>query len=338
MKILITGASGFIGFHTCLQLVYKGYDVYGIDNINSYYDPKLKFDRLNELGIQSKNISNNKKIKSAKFKNFTFSKIDIINRKVLLNLFKLEKFVYVIHLAAQAGVRYSLKNPDAYINSNIKGFLNILEAVRFFPVKHVIFASSSSVYGMNKSQPFSTDDSVNKPVSLYAVTKTSNELMAHSYSNLFDIPITGLRFFTVYGPWGRPDMAPMLFAKAMNENKPINVFNSGNLERDFTYIDDIVNGIIKILKHKPAKNKDGLKYKIFNIGSSNPIKLMDFINTLEESFNTSVQKIMLPMQDGDVYTTYADITDLKKITGYKPKTSLKEGIKKFTLWYKGYYS
>tara|TARA_B100001741_G_scaffold308133_1_gene303901 strand:- start:459 stop:1475 length:1017 start_codon:yes stop_codon:yes gene_type:complete len=338
MKILITGASGFIGFHTCLQLVYKGYDVYGIDNINSYYDPKLKFDRLNELGIQSKNISNNKKIKSAKFKNFTFSKIDIINRKVLLNLFKLEKFVYVIHLAAQAGVRYSLKNPDAYINSNIKGFLNILEAVRFFPVKHVIFASSSSVYGMNKSQPFSTDDSVNKPVSLYAVTKTSNELMAHSYSNLFDIPITGLRFFTVYGPWGRPDMAPMLFAKAMNENKPINVFNSGNLERDFTYIDDIVDGIIKILKHKPAKNKDGLKYKIFNIGSSNPIKLMDFINTLEESFNTSVQKIMLPMQDGDVYTTYADITDLKKITGYKPKTSLKEGIKKFTLWYKGYYS
>ena len=338
MKVLITGASGFIGFHTCFHLVNEGCDIYGIDNINDYYDPKLKFDRLKQLGIQSKNISYNKKITSSKFKNFTFSKIDITNREVVLELFKLERFNYVIHLAAQAGVRYSLKNPYAYINSNIKGFLNILEAVRLFPVEHVLFASSSSVYGMNTRQPFSTDDSVDRPVSLYAVTKISNELMAHSYSNLFDIALTGLRFFTVYGPWGRPDMAPMLFAKAMKENKPINVFNNGNLKRDFTYIDDIVDGIIKILKHKPFKNKDGLKYKIFNIGSSNPIKLLDFINILEGSFNSSVQKIMLPMQDGDVYTTYADISDLNKFTGYKPKTSLKKGIEKFTLWYKSYYS
>jgi len=338
MKILVTGAAGFIGYHTCLRLVKQGHNVYGIDNINDYYDPKLKFDRLNELGIQSGSISKNKKVKSFKYKNFVFQHVDIIDNCQLLDLFRTEKFGYVVHLAAQAGVRYSLENPDAYIDSNIKGFLNILEASRHFPVNHLVYASSSSVYGLNKHQPFSIEDRVDEPVSLYAATKKSNELMAHSYSHLFDIPITGLRFFTVYGPWGRPDMAPMLFAKAMHKNESINVFNNGNLERDFTFIDDIVDGVIKVLSHIPIKNNQGLRYKIFNIGNSKPIKLMDFIYNLEKAFNKSVKKIMLPMQDGDVYSTYADVTDLKKITGYKPRTTLKDGIKKFAVWYKGYYN
>ena len=338
MKILVTGAAGFIGFHTCLNLVKQGHEVYGIDNINDYYDPKLKFDRLNELGIQSGLINNNKNVKSSKYKNFVFQHIDIIDNCQLLDLFRAEKFGYVVHLAAQAGVRYSLENPDAYIDSNIKGFLNILEASRRFPVNHLVYASSSSVYGLNKQQPFSIEDRVDEPASLYAATKKSNELMAHSYSHLFNIPITGLRFFTVYGPWGRPDMAPMLFAKAMHKNESINVFNNGNLERDFTFIDDIVNGVIKVLSHIPKKNNQGLRYKIFNIGNSKPIKLMDFIDTLEKAFNKSVKKIMLPMQDGDVYSTYADVTDLKKITGYKPRTTLKDGIEKFAVWYKEYYN
>ena len=337
-KTLVTGVAGFIGFHTVLKLVKMGYDVIGIDNINDYYPMTLKFDRLKELGIQSDFIRYNKKVKSTTYKNFEFLRLDIVDENHLLDLFRAEKFDYVIHLAAQAGVRYSLDNPNAYIESNIKGFLNILEATRNFPVKHLVYASSSSVYGLNKQQPFSAEDRVDKPISLYAATKKSNELMAHSYSHLFDIPMTGLRFFTVYGPWGRPDMAPMLFAKAMHKNKAINVFNNGNLERDFTYIDDIVDGVVKVLNHIPIKNNQGLRYKIFNIGNSKPIKLMDFIDKLEKAFNKSVDKIMLPMQDGDVYSTYADVSDLKKITGYQPSTSLKEGIKKFANWYNQYYN
>ena len=337
MKILVTGVAGFIGFHTALKLVNMGHHVIGIDNINDYYPKTLKFDRLKELGIQSEFIRYNHKVNSTTYKNFEFLRLDIIHENHLFDLFRAEKFDYVIHLAAQAGVRYSLDNPNAYIDSNIKGFLNILEATRNFPVKHLVYASSSSVYGLNKQQPFSTEDRVDEPISLYAATKRSNELMAHSYSYLFNIPVTGLRFFTVYGPWGRPDMAPMLFAKAMHENKAINVFNNGNLERDFTYIDDIVDGIVKVLNHTPEKNNQELRYKLFNIGNSKPIKLMDFIDSLEKAFNKNVEKIMLPMQDGDVYSTYADVSDLTKITGYKPNTPLTEGINKFVKWYNEYF-
>ena len=336
-KILVTGVAGFIGFHTVLKLIKLGFDVVGIDNINDYYPMTLKFDRLKELGIDSDFIRYNKKVKSNKNEQFEFLRLDITDEQHLLELFRAEKFDAVIHLAAQAGVRYSLDNPNAYIESNIKGFLNILEATRHFPVKHLVYASSSSVYGHNKEQPFSVEHRVDKPISLYAATKKSNELMAYSYSHLYNIPMTGLRFFTVYGPWGRPDMAPMLFANAMHKNEAIKVFNNGNLERDFTYIDDIVEGVVKVLSQIPSKNNEGLRYKLFNIGNSKPIKLMDFINTLEEAFEKKVEKIMLPMQDGDVYSTYADVTDLKKSTGYQPITSLKEGIEKFADWYLEYY-
>ena len=336
-KILVTGVAGFIGFHTVEKLVKLGFNVIGIDNINDYYPVTLKFDRLKELGIQSDFIRYNNKVKSEKYDNFEFIRLDITDEHHLLELFRTEKFDFVIHLAAQAGVRYSLDNPNAYIESNIKGFLNILEATRHYPVEHLVYASSSSVYGQNKKQPFAVEDRVDKPISLYAATKKSNELMGYSYSHLFNIPMTGLRFFTVYGPWGRPDMAPMLFANAMQNKLPIKVFNNGNLERDFTYIGDIVDGITKVLTHIPEKNKEGVKYKIYNIGNSEPIKLTEFINILEQEFNKSVEKIMLPMQDGDVYSTYADVNDLKKATGYKPNTPLKEGIKLFAKWYNEYY-
>jgi UDP-glucuronate 4-epimerase len=337
-KILVTGAAGFIGFHTVHKLVKLGFSIVGIDNINDYYPMTLKFDRLKELGIDSNFIRYNNKVKSNKNQQFEFLRLDITDEHNLLELFRTEKFDCIIHLAAQAGVRYSLDNPNAYIESNIKGFLNILEATRHFPVKHLVYASSSSVYGQNKEQPFSVEHRVDKPVSLYAATKISNELMAYSYSHLYNIPMTGLRFFTVYGPWGRPDMAPMLFANAMHKNEAIEVFNNGNLERDFTYIDDIVEGIIKVLNHIPDKNDQNIRYKIFNIGNSKPIKLLNFIETLEKAFKKNVKKIMLPMQDGDVYSTYADVTDLKNSTGYQPKTSLTEGIKLFAEWYKEYYN
>ena len=320
-----------------MKLVKLGFDVIGIDNINDYYPMTLKFDRLKELGIDSDFIRYNKKVQSNKNEQFEFLRLDITDEHNLLELFRTEKIDNVIHLAAQAGVRYSLDNPNAYIESNIKGFLNILEATRHFPVDHLVYASSSSVYGHNKEQPFSIKHRTDKPISLYAATKKSNELMAYSYSNLFNIPVTGLRFFTVYGPWGRPDMAPMLFAHAMQKNEAIKVFNNGNLERDFTYIDDIVDGIIKVVSHIPKKNKEGIKYNLFNIGNSKPIKLMDFINTLEKAFDKNVEKIMLPMQDGDVYSTYADVTDLKNITNYQPTIPIKKGVKLFADWYKVYY-
>lgn len=333
-KILVTGSAGFIGFHLCKKLCDEDWQVYGLDNINDYYDPKLKEARLNLL---------------LHYKNFEFHKIDLINKGDVNNLFKNEKFDYVINLAAQAGVRYSLTNPYAYIDSNILGFLNILESCRANPAKHLIYASSSSVYGANKKIPFSVHQNVDHPLSLYAATKKSNELMAHTYSNLYNIPTTGLRFFTVYGPWGRPDMAAFLFTKAIIENKPIDVYNHGNMRRDFTYIDDIVEGIFRLIPKIPSSNKtwQGEKpdpsssfapYRIYNIGNNQPVELTKFIEILEECVGKKANKNLLPMQPGDVYETYADVEDLMKDAGFKPKTDIKTGLEKFVKWYKEYHS
>ena len=330
LKILITGAAGFIGYHLSKQLCESDCNVVGIDNMNDYYNVNLKIARLEKL---------------QDYQNFKFEKIDLVEKDSLFKLFEKEKIKYVINLAAQAGVRYSIENPFAYIDSNINGFINILEACRNYPVKHLIYASSSSVYGANVKQPFSEDDNVDHPVSLYAATKKSNELMAHTYSDLYKIPTTGLRFFTVYGPWGRPDMAYFSFTKAILEEKEINVFNNGNLERDFTYIDDIVNAIEKLLDKVPPEtpNWDRVKaepstsfapYRVFNIGNNQPVKLMDFISTLENLLGKKAVKKFLPMQPGDVYSTYADISKLNKLIGYKPTTSIEEGLEKFIYWYK----
>ena len=337
MKILVTGAAGFIGFHTCLKLLTLGHEVYGIDNINDYYEPKLKFDRLNELGIkevESKVFKN--VVQSTKFNSLRFSRIDLIDNISIDTLFKKEQFEVVCNLAAQAGVRYSIDNPDAYIQSNIVGFLNILECCRHYKIKHLLYASSSSVYGANKKVPFFEKDSVDHPISLYAATKKSNELMAHTYSHLYDIPTTGLRFFTVYGPWGRPDMAPMLFADAITNNRSINVFNYGNMSRDFTYIDDIVSGIELLLDNPPKRIGEDPLYRIFNIGNGNPQSLEDFINTLESNISQVAKKKYLPMQPGDVPRTYADISKIKEL-GYQSKTTMKNGISKFINWYLKYY-
>jgi UDP-glucuronate 4-epimerase len=334
MKILVTGAAGFIGFHTCLKLVNQGHEVYGIDNINDYYDPKLKFDRLNELGfseIESKLFKN--EVQSAKFNSLRFSRIDLVDYESIDNLFKQEKFEVVCNLAAQAGVRYSIENPKAYIDSNISGFLNILEGCRNHKVKHLVYASSSSVYGENKKVPFETTDNVDHPISLYAATKKSNELMAHTYGHLYGFKTTGLRFFTVYGPWGRPDMAYYLFANAISNGQPIKVFNNGQMERDFTYIDDIVNGVTKIIE----KNIDSREhYKIYNIGNNKTESLQNFIATIEEAIGKKAIKEMYPMQQGDVPKTFADITDLFNDYGYKSSTDIKVGIEKFINWFKLY--
>jgi UDP-glucuronate 4-epimerase len=334
MKILVTGAAGFIGFHTCLKLVKQGHEVYGIDNINDYYDPKLKFDRLNELGfneVESKLFEN--EVQSSKFNSLRFSRIDLVDTKSIDNLFKKEQFEVVCNLAAQAGVRYSIENPKAYINSNILGFLNILEGCRNHKVKHLVYASSSSVYGENKKVPFETTDNVDHPISLYAATKKSNELMAHTYGHLYGFKTTGLRFFTVYGPWGRPDMAYYLFAEAISNNKPIKVFNNGEMERDFTYIDDIVNGVTKIIE----KNIDSREhYKIYNIGNNKTESLQNFIATIEKAMGKKAIKEMYPMQQGDVPRTFADITDLFNDYGYKSSTDIKVGIEKFVNWFKPY--
>ncbi len=332
-KILVTGAAGFIGYHLAKRLIDDGYNVYGIDNINNYYDTGLKYDRL-------KNFEGKH--------NFVFEKIDVAD-KDKLNAF-VEKYQpsVVIHLAAQAGVRYSLENPSAYIESNLVGFGNILEIARNLEIDHLIYASSSSVYGANKKIPFSESDPVNHPVSLYAATKKANELMAHTYSNLYEIPTTGLRFFTVYGPWGRPDMAYFSFTKAIYEGKPINVFNNGNMERDFTYIDDIVEGIVRLIDKIPKSNSawdyinpdpatSFAPYRIFNIGNNQPVKLLDFISILEELTGTEAKKNFLPMQPGDVKSTFANIDRLNNLTGFKPQTPLKEGLRKFVDWYKNYY-
>ena len=311
LKILVTGSAAFIGFHLTNQLLGEGNKVVGIDNINDYYDVNLKYGRLKEAGIKKNEIEYGKSVISSKFTNYQFVQLNLEDQENIYKLFDIEKFDVVVNLAAQAGVRYSLTNPHAYISSNILGFTNILEACRHNNVKHLVYASSSSVYGLNKSMPFSTDDNVDHPISLYAASKKSNELMAHTYSYLFKIPTTGLRFFTVYGPWGRPDMALFLFTKAIVENKPIDVYNHGKMERDFTYIDDIVNGIINVIKN-PPKGKDKIEkpsesiapYKIYNIGKSAPVKLLDFIEAIEDALGKKAQRNMLPLQAGDVEKTW----------------------------------
>ena len=348
-KILVTGTAGFIGFHLAKQLLDRGDHVIGLDNINDYYDVDLKRGRLEETGIDSHQASYGKLLQSTTYPNYSFLRLNLEDRENIPDLFEKYRFDSVCHLAAQAGVRYSLTNPHAYVDSNISGFLNILEPSRHFSVKHLIFASSSSVYGLNEEMPFSTHHSVDHPVSFYAATKKSNELMAHSYSHLFGIPTTGLRFFTVYGPWGRPDMALFLFTKAILEDRPIDVFNFGMMQRDFTYVDDIVEGIVKIIDSPPKGNKNWdpkqpdpssstAPYKVYNIGNNNPVKLMDFIEALEEALGKKAQKNLLPIQPGDVPATWADVNDLIEDAGYKPDTPVKEGIKKFVEWYKKFYS
>lgn len=331
-KVLVTGAAGFIGFHLCQRLISLGYKVIGLDNINDYYSPQLKLDRLKELGIA--HISQEAELlASGKYSNFQFIKLNVEDKINIPKLFQEQQFDEVVNLAAQAGVRYSIENPMAYVDSNLVGYVNILEACRHNQVKHLVYASSSSVYGANDKIPFSEKDQVDQPVSLYAVTKKANELMSYTYSHLYLLPTTGLRFFTVYGPWGRPDMAPMLFADAMSNNRAIKIFNNGEMSRDFTYIDDIVNGIIVALNH-PSKEK--LPYQLFNIGNGSPVSLLDFVQCMEKSLGIEAQKILMPMQDGDVQRTWADTTQLNKL-GYKSNTSIQEGVAKFVDWFKSYY-
>ena len=336
MKILVTGAAGFIGFHLCEALLKSGHKVVGLDNINDYYDVDLKYARLNELGIsrdQAENFLN--KSTGVKYNDsFLFVRMNLEDRENLPVLFNDSKFDVVCNLAAQAGVRYSIENPSAYIQSNIVGFANVLECCRDFKIKHLLYASSSSVYGANKKVPFETTDNVDHPVSLYAATKKSNELMAHTYSHLYNIPATGLRFFTVYGPWGRPDMAMFLFTDAIINNKPIKVFNYGKMERDFTFIDDIVRGIMHIIE-KSTEHRS--IYKIYNIGNNNSVKLLDFISEIEKKLNKKSQKEMMPIQPGDVERTWANVDELIVDYSYKPNTSIKFGIKEFVNWFKEYY-
>ena len=348
MKILVTGTAGFIGFHLARKLLERGDEVVGLDNINDYYDVNLKYARLNELGINLEEIEDNKLTSSKTFPKHKFVKMDLSDTQGIYKLFKEGKFDAVCNLAAQAGVRYSLENPHSYINSNIVGFMNILEACRHNNVQNLSYASSSSVYGLNKSQPFKTEDHTDHPVSLYAATKKSNEMMAHTYSHLYNISTTGLRFFTVYGPWGRPDMAPMLFADAILNDRAIKVFNHGNMSRDFTYIDDIVDGIIKVIdnpaqthknfdSNEPNPSISSAPYKIYNIGNNEPVKLLDFIEILEKSLGKKAKKNMMDMQDGDVESTYADINDLIRNFNYKPNTDLSDGITEFVRWYNEYF-
>ena len=334
MKILITGTAGFIGHNLAKKLLERGDEVIGLDNINDYYDTSLKYGRLEDTGVSKEAIKYGTLTQSSIYPNYKFIKLNLEDRDGLEKLFKEENFTDVCNLAAQAGVRYSLENPHEYIQSNIVGFMNILECCRNNDVKALSYASSSSVYGLNKEQPFSTKHNVDHPISIYAATKKSNELMAHTYSHLFKLPTTGLRFFTVYGPWGRPDMAPFLFTKAILNDKPINVFNNGKMERDFTYIDDITEGIMRVIDN-PQKTET--PYKIYNIGNNAPVKLMDFIETLEKKIGKTAQKNMMEMQPGDVYSTYADTSELIKDLGYKPKTPLKEGISEFIDWYQKFY-
>lgn len=332
-KILVTGAAGFIGFHLCRRLLDQGDVITGLDNINDYYDITLKLDRLKQLEGRER---------------FGFVRLDLQDRAGMEKLFADGGFDVVVNLAAQAGVRYSLKNPYAYIDSNIVGFLNVLEGCRHHKVKHLVFASSSSVYGANTRMPFSVHDNVDHPVSLYAATKKANELMAHTYSSLYEIPCTGLRFFTVYGPWGRPDMALFLFTRAIVGNRPIDVFNYGKMKRDFTYIDDIIEGVARVIDSVPQPDPfwsgdspdsatSYAPYRLYNIGNNNPVELMKFIEVLENCLGMKAEKNLLPIQAGDVPATYADVDDLEKDVGFKPATSIEEGINKFVEWYRGYY-
>ncbi|AHI37001.1 TPA: NAD-dependent epimerase [Klebsiella pneumoniae subsp. pneumoniae] len=332
MKFLVTGAAGFIGFHACKRLLQAGHEVVGLDNMNDYYDVNLKQARLDLLQSPL----------------FSFHKIDLADREGIAQLFAHEKFNRVIHLAAQAGVRYSLENPFTYADSNLIGYLNILEGCRHNHVEHLLYASSSSVYGLNRKMPFSTDDSVDHPVSLYAATKKANELMAHTYSHLYGIPTTGLRFFTVYGPWGRPDMALFKFTKAMLEGKSIDVYNYGKMKRDFTYIDDIVEAIVRMQDIIPQPNPEwtvetgspadsSAPYRVYNIGNSSPVELMDYITALEEALGMVAEKNMMPIQPGDVLETSADTKPLYDMVGFRPQTTVSQGVKNFVDWYKAYY-
>jgi UDP-glucuronate 4-epimerase len=332
-KILVTGAAGFIGFHLCQRLLEQGNLVVGLDNLNPYYDVRLKTDRLRQLEGKE---------------NFSFRKLDLSDQEGMSGLFSQEGFEIVVNLAAQAGVRYSLINPQSYVESNLMGFLNILEGCRHHQIKHLVFASSSSVYGANTKMPFSIHDNVDHPVSLYAATKKSNELMAHTYASLYRIPCTGLRFFTVYGPWGRPDMALFLFTKAILEGKTIEVFNYGKMQRDFTYIDDIIEGVARIMDHMPEPNPDWsgthpdpgnsfAPYRLYNIGNNQPVELMRFIEVLEDCLGKKAEKEFLPLQLGDVPATYAEVDDLMAAVGFKPATGIEEGIAKFVTWYRAYY-
>lgn len=349
MKILVTGTAGFIGYHLAAKLYKRGDEVVGLDSINDYYDVRLKYNRLQSHGILAEEIKYNTAVKSKTHDNYSFIQLQLEDKQALEALFYKQNFDAVVNLAAQAGVRYSLSNPEAYINSNIVGFTNILENARHSKVKHLVYASSSSVYGLNENVPFSTSHNVDHPISLYAASKKSNELMAHVYSHLFNVPTTGLRFFTVYGPWGRPDMALFLFTKAIFENKPIEVFNNGNMVRDFTYVDDIVEGILRVIDNPPVQNDNWnakipepsssmAPYKIYNIGNNSPVKLLDFIEAIEEELGIKAVKEMKPLQPGDVPATYADVTDLVSNLNYKPATSIKTGISNFISWYKKYYN
>lgn len=345
MKALVTGAAGFIGFYITKRLLERGDDVVGLDNINDYYDINLKYGRLAEMGIDQNAVDWYKFVQSDKYADYRFFRMNLEDKQAIQMLFANEGFDKVINLAAQAGVRYSIQNPYAYVSSNVDGFLNILEGCRHHGIKHLVYASSSSVYGLNGKVPFSEHDSIAHPVSLYAATKKSNELMAHCYSNLYDIPTTGLRFFTVYGPWGRPDMSPFLFTDAILNNRPIKVFNHGDMLRDFTYIDDIVEGVLRVLDHTATPNADWnaqqpdpatstAPYRIYNIGNSQPVKLMDFIKAIELACGHEAEKEFLPMQPGDVYQTNADTTLLQMEMGYKPCKDIAEGVKETVEWYK----
>ena len=349
MKILVTGTAGFIGFHLAKKLLERGDEVVGLDNINNYYDVNLKYGRLKELGIKKEDIEDNKPTISTMFPKHKFVKLDLADKEAMNSLFKVEQFEAVCNLAAQAGVRYSLENPHAYIDSNIVGFMNILEGCRYNNVKNLSYASSSSVYGLNKSQPFKTSDKTEHQVSVYAATKKSNEMLAHTYSHLHGIQTTGLRFFTVYGPWGRPDMAPMLFTDAILNNRPIKVFNFGKMSRDFTYIDDIVEGLIKVIDNPATENSawdpedpeiqsSSAPYHIYNIGNNAPVDLMKFIETIENSLEKTAEKNMLPIQPGDVESTYADTSELMKDFNYKPDTPLDKGVSEFIKWYRKFYN
>jgi len=333
MKVLITGAAGFIGMHVCQVLLARGDEVVGLDNLNDYYDPRLKEDRLARLTPHP---------------GFRFVRLDAADRDGMERLFAAERFERVVHLAAQAGVRYSLQNPHAYVDSNLVGFMNVLEGCRHSGVQHLVYASSSSVYGGNTKMPFSEHDSVDHPVSIYAATKKANELMAHTYSHLYGLPTTGLRFFTVYGPWGRPDMALFLFTRAILEGRPIDVFNHGRMMRDFTYIDDIVEGVVRTLDRvaepdpgfdalQPDPARSNAPYRVFNIGNHAPVELMAFIEAIEDAIGRKAEKNFLPLQDGDVPATYADTTELNAWTGFAPATPVPDGVARFVSWYRDYY-